>query len=466
MFSFIDDWSTINFLIYIGVLLFTAKIIKEKVPFLNKIIIPSALIAGFIGLMLSDGFLGLIPMPRDAQGNVQLIKEIVYHTLAIGFIALTLKKEKIRPDKKIWSTGMIIVMTYLLQALVGVTIVALLFPDIFLGAGLLLPMGFGQGPGLAFSIGNGYELNESLIALGDQLSHGAALGATIASVGFIIGGVIGVIALNYYARKRNIIVNKIHREEPTVKETFEVETIQEIRVFDSLTAQIVIILVIYAAVYLTLSGLEYILPEIAGDLGVTFAGVFHGFNFLIGILYALLVRNILNRLEKRGKNVNFVTNNFILSNISSAAFNFMITAAVLTITIEAIETYWLFVLVLASIGGTVTFLFLYFIINRIYTKEYHLHYFLGFFGMLTGTASTGLALLKGIDQDFESPVAEEMVVGSGTAISMALPLFALLMFPGLAITTGNNIYNVLVFAIPIIYGLILLGILLYINRKK
>ena len=86
--------------------------------------------------------------------------------------------------------------------------------------------------------------------------------------------------------------------------------------------------------------------------------------------------------------------------------------------------------------------------------------------MLTGTASTGLALLKGIDQDFESPVAEEMVVGSGTAISMALPLFALLMFPGLAITTGNNIYNVLVFAIPIIYGLILLGILLYINRKK
>jgi ESS family glutamate:Na+ symporter len=77
-----------------------------------------------------------------------------------------------------------------------------------------------------------------------------------------------------------------------------------------------------------------------------------------------------------------------------------------------------------------------------------------------------LALLKGIDRDFESPVAEEMVVGSGTAISMALPLFALLMFPGLAITSGNNLFNVLVFVIPAVYGLILTGVLLYINRKK
>ena len=59
-----------------------------------------------------------------------------------------------------------------------------------------------------------------------------------------------------------------------------------------------------------------------------------------------------------------------------------------------------------------------------------------------------------------------MVVGSGTAISMALPLFALLMFPGLAITSGNNLFNILTFAIPLVYGLILLGVLLFINRKK
>jgi len=459
MLAFIEDWGTINYLIYIGVLLFVAKIIKEKVPFLNKVIIPSALIAGFIGLILSDGFLNIIPLGRDANGNVQLVYEIVYHSLAIGFIALSLRRDTTKATKKIWSTGMIIVMTYLLQALVGVFIVFFFF-DVFLGAGLLLTLGFGQGPGLAFNIGSGYAEGVGVLV------DGGALGSTIASVGFIVGGTIGVIALNYFARKYKLDVNKLHSENSTITETFEVETIKEIRVFDSLTMQVVIIFVIYAAVFLTLALLENVLLPPLGDLGNTFAGVFHGFNFLLGIVYALIFKRILSSFEKRGKNTNFMTNNYILSNISSLAFNFMIAAAVLTITISSIRNYWLLVIVLATFGTLATFAFLRFIIKRVYDEEYQVHYFLGFFGMLTGTASTGLALLKGVDKDFESPVAEEMVLGSGTAISMALPLFALLMFPGLAITTGNDLFNWLVFIVPAAYILILLSVILFINRKK
>ncbi|QMS85041.1 hypothetical protein [Candidatus Xianfuyuplasma coldseepsis] len=509
MFGLVENWELMNFFVYLGVLLFIAKIIKEKVPFLNKVIIPSALIAGTIGLILSDGFLNVINISQDryilyegseaevieegydyeiilaedaedysvdidweeyatndqvivqnVPARIDIIYETVYHALAIGFIALTLRRDKSKADKKVWSTGMVIVISYLLQAVIGAAVVFFLFKNIFLGAGLLLPLGFGQGPGLATSIGSGYA--EGVGAL----SQGGALGATIASIGFLVGGVVGVISLNYLARKHNLVVDKFHREESSIKQSFEMETIQEIRVFDSLTMQIVIIFVIYAFVYLTLVALEnYILPTM-GDLGETFAGVFHGFNFLIGILYALLYRRILKYAEVKGKNVNFLTNNYVLSNISSIAFNFMIIAAVLTITIESIQQYYLLVIVMATVGAICTFAFLRWISHRIYKGEYEVHYFLAMFGMLTGTASTGLALLKGVDSDFKSPIAEEIVVGSGTAISMALPLFALLMFPGLAITSGNNIYNALVFIIPLTYGLILLGILLYINRKK
>ena len=389
-----------------------------------------------------------------------IIFETVYHALAIGFIALTLRRSEEGTNKKVWSTGMTIVITYLIQAVVGVTVVVLLFKDVFLGAGLLLPLGFGQGPGLATGQGNAFADGVG------QLADGGALGATIASMGFLVGGVIGVIALNYLARKHKLSVDKIHREESLVKETFEVETINEIRVFDSLTMQMVIIFIIYFFVYLTLVFLENLVFPLLGDLGETFAGVFHGFNFLIGIIYALIYRKILSVYEKKGKNIRFLTNNYALSSISSLAFNFMIIASVLTITNTAIKQYYLFVLALVITGTIITYLFLKWISKKIYGGEYEVHYFIGMFGMLTGTASTGLALLKGVDQDFESPVAEEMVVGSGTAISMALPLFALLMFPGLAITSGNNIFNVLVFAVPIVYAGILTLILLYINRKK
>jgi len=455
MFSIVKDWDIMNFFILIGVLLFVGKIIKEKIPFLNRVIIPTALIAGFIGLMLSEGFLGLIPYARDG-----VLKELVYHSLAIGFIALSLKRDQNKTTKKIWSTGMIIVIIYLLQAIIGAGVVALFFKDIFLGAGLLLPLGFGQGPGLATSIGQGYAEGIGV------LTDGAALGATIASVGFLVGGVLGVVALNYLSRKHNLKVDKIHRENSSIKETFEFESIGELRVFDALTTQVAIIFVIYGAVYLTLVFLEgYLLPQL-GDLGVTFAGVFHGFNFLIGIIYALLFKKILVTLDKKGKNVNFMTNNYILSNISSIAFNFLIAAAVLTITIESIKAYYLLVIVMAFVGALFTYLLVGFLVKKIYPEKYHVHYFLGLFGMLTGTASTGLALLKGVDSDFESPVAEELVLGSGTAISMALPLFALLMFPGLAIENSNNLFNVLVFLVPIIYISILIFIVLFINRKK
>ena len=477
MFTLINDWGFMSFFIYLGLLLFVAKLIKEKLPFLNRIIIPSALIAGFIGLILSDGFLNVIDISvpvyeqyeagdvEDAyngdfeevlivtaheahelgvdidfevydedenvilvlDGETQrnpLIFESVYHALAIGFIALTLRRSENKTDKKVWSTGAVIVVSYLLQAIIGATVVVLLFRDVFLGAGLLLPLGFGQGPGLATGQGNAFARGVG------ELVEGGALGASIASLGFLVGGIIGVIALNYYARKRNLAVQKTHREESLIKETFEVETIKEIRVFDALTMQVVIIFLIYGLVYLTLAFLENVLFPLAGDLGATFAGVFHGFNFLIGIIYALIYRRILSSLEKRGKNIKFLTNNYVLSNISSIAFNFMIIASVLTITNTAIEMYYALVLVMAFFGTIVTFIFLRWISNRIYNGKYEIHYFIGMFGMLTGTASTGLALLKGIDQDFESPIAEEMVVGSGTAISMALPVFALLMFPG------------------------------------
>ncbi|KFZ26882.1 MAG: hypothetical protein KQ78_00895 [Candidatus Izimaplasma bacterium HR2] len=455
MFEVVLDWDMMNYFILIGVLLFVGKIVKEKLPFLNKVIIPTALIAGFIGLILSEGFIGLIPYERGG-----VLKDIVYHSLAIGFIALSLKRDTNKTTKKIWSTGMIIVIIYLLQAIIGAGVVVLFFKDIFLGAGLLLPLGFGQGPGLATSIGAGYADGVGV------LIDGAALGATIASIGFLVGGVIGVIALNFLSRKHNLNVDKIHKENSTIKETFEFESIKELRVFDALTAQIAIIFVIYGAVYLTLVFLEGFLLPMLGDLGETFAGVFHGFNFLIGILYALLFKKILVYFDSKGKNVNFMTNNYILSNISSIAFNFLIAAAVLTITIESIQRYYLFVIILAVTGSLFTFLLVKFLVKRIYDEKYQVHYFLGMFGMLTGTASTGLALLKGVDSDFTSPVAEEMVLGSGTAISMALPLFALLMFPGLAITSGNNFYNVLVFLVPGIYMLILIGVVLFINRKK
>ena len=46
----------------------------------------------------------------------------------------------------------------------------------------------------------------------------------------------------------------------------------------------------------------------------------------------------------------------------------------------------------------------------------------GMFGMLTGTASTGIVLLRELDPEFETPVSDNMIYQNFPAIVFGLPL--------------------------------------------
>ena len=103
--------------------------------------------------------------------------------------------------------------------------------------------------------------------------------------------------------------------------------------------------------------------------------------------------------------------------------------------------------------------------KKVYT-QFQDEYFIGLFGMLTGVASTGLALLKGIDPKLETPVSEEMVLGSGTAISMALPLFVILFIPTFTASLGNaSLWNIVTFVGIVLYILVMVTILMVRGKR-
>jgi ESS family glutamate:Na+ symporter len=410
------SWDIIVYFLLIGVLLFVGKILKKNVPFLNRIVLPTALLGGIIGLLLSSVFI-----PWSYTIDVDVMTAIVYHALALGFISLSLKRTKTDNKKKLWSTGMVITSTYALQGFIGILMVLLFYSDKFVGAGMLLPLGFGQGPGLATSFGRMWT---------EMLGgYGVALGASYAFLGFVFGGTVGVLAINVLARKKGIEKTKRYWDDSVQKTSIEIDSVKEISVLDGLTVQVVVIFLIYGLVWLTLFVLESVLLSL-GNIGQTIFNLLSGFNFILGIAYALIYKQIIKKIESKGKNLNFMTNDYILSNISSLCFNFMITGAVLTITIDFLTEFgWLLILI-SAIGGVATLFYIRYITKKVYT-QYQDEYFVGLFGMLTGVASTGIALLKGLDRNLESPVAEEMVLGSGTAITMALPLFGFLMLPSL-----------------------------------
>ena len=446
------NWDLIIYFLLIGILLFVGKILKKNVPFLNRIVLPTALLGGVIGLLLSDVFI-----PGSYQIDVDVMTAIVYHALALGFISLTLKRTKTDNKKKVWSTGMLITSTYALQGFIGILMVLIFFSDKFVGAGMLLPLGFGQGPGLATSFGRMWT---------DMLNgYGVALGASYAFIGFVFGGTIGVLAINILSRKKGIEKTKRYWDDSIQKTTIEIDTVKEISVLDGLTVQVVIIFLIYGLVWLTLFLLEGVLLNL-GNISQTIFNLLSGFNFILGIGYALIYKQIIKKIEKKGKNLNFMTNDYILSNISSLCFNFMITGAVLTITIDFLSEFGWLLISITAVGGFISLFYIRYLTKRVY-DNYQDEYFVGLFGMLTGVASTGIALLKGLDRNLETPVAEELVLGSGTAITMALPLFGFLMLPSLGYGQSfEGLFELIALFGCLAYVIVMFVILMYRSKKK
>ena len=70
--------------------------------------------------------------------------------------------------------------------------------------------------------------------------------------------------------------------------------------------------------------------------------------------------------------------------------------------------------------------------NRLVAKtlfpEYSEEQFLAMYGMLTGTASTGVILLREIDKDFSTPAADNLVYQQIPAIVFGFPIMLLATF--------------------------------------
>ena len=118
------------------------------------------------------------------------------------------------------------------------------------------------------------------------------------------------------------------------------------------------------------------------------------------------------------------TNNFLMTRLSNFFFDIMVVAGVAAIRIDAIERFWVILLVLGVLGLTVTFVY-----NRIIAKvlfrDYAEEQFMMMYGMLTGTASTGIILLREIDRDFKTPASDNMVYQNFPAIVLGFPMMFL-----------------------------------------
>ena len=118
-------------------------------------------------------------------------------------------------------------------------------------------------------------------------------------------------------------------------------------------------------------------------------------------------------------------NNYLLSRISGVAFDLMIVAGIASINIEDLSGLWVPFLLMAVAGGAVTLFYLQWVCKRIY-PDYYYEGLVSMYGMLTGTISSGVLLLREIDDTFETPAANNLVLGSSFGILFGAPMLVLI----------------------------------------
>jgi ESS family glutamate:Na+ symporter len=102
----------------------------------------------------------------------------------------------------------------------------------------------------------------------------------------------------------------------------------------------------------------------------------------------------------------------------------MVVAGVAAIRLEILGKYWAILLVLGVVGLIVTYVYNLFVARTLF-KEYSEEQFLAMYGMLTGTASTGIILLRELDGTFETPASDNLVYQTLPAIVFGFPMMLL-----------------------------------------
>ncbi len=422
-------WTALMVIAVLLLSLLLGNILRHFIPALKKSLIPVSVLGGLLLLIIStvtyycagDYFFNLPLFGGNGGGErmsgMNVLEVITYHCLGVGFVATGLRSSKKKFGKKrageIFDSGLVTVNGYLVQAFVGLAITLvgayLLHTDgLISAAGILLAFGFGQGTGQALNYGNIFEKDYGF-------TGGGNFGLTIAALGFLAACIVGVIYINVMRRKGQIKI--VEREKGNSLSDYEDENeISIVSSMDKLTVQVAIVLAIYAASFGIMYGLSALIPSLANTL--------FGFNFFIGVLLTLPVKAVLNKLYEKKIIKKQIINNFMMDRIGGFAFDLMIVAGVAAIQIPLLASYWGLLLILAAAGALVTVFYVNFVCKRQFGAYRH-EQFLAFFGMLTGTASTGMILLREIDGTYRTPASENLVYQNVPAMVFGFPLMFL-----------------------------------------
>lgn len=415
-----------GFLVQLGLLLLflmLGNILRRTIGLFRKCLIPSALLGGSLLLLVN-----IIGKQFDViLVDNRLMQVITYHCLAIGFAAMTLKTEKSTHKTnrtQVFEFGALQGGTYMLQAFVGLGITLTLFLLTKNGnkvvsyiCGLILPLAYGQGPGNALSWDINFTNNPATQFVGN-----GSFGLSLASIGFVVASVFGVLYINIHKKRGGLSVRSTTSLEKNREQTEDNNNeIPDNESVDKFTIQAGFVALAYA--------ISFGFMCLLGVLSDFTNSIAWGFNFLWASLSAMLIKFVVKQLRRHNLMHRDYINNYQMDRISGFSFDLMIVAGVAAIEINDIKDYILPIVVLSIIGTAITYIYIRLVAKECF-KGFEHEFFLMSFGTMTGTASNGMILMKEIDPGLKTPTSSLYILSNFPAMVMIAPLLFLLGFAG------------------------------------
>ena len=431
---------------WIGLFLLVGTVIRAKVKFFQKLLFPASLIGGIIGfIFLNAGWLGIPSSTGWKTITPVVFSTITFHLFAFGFMGIGLLQAKSGTDNKVVARGalwiaLIFGLLFSVQALVGkgtFDVWKLLFGgDFFTGNGYLLGAGFTQGSlpdaGVRQHLGT-YLQDFQFHQRGPRLRgrrlprrgrHRRASGLLRHQEGLGCG--------RRRRQSSSALPARPHGQgrQPGLRPQHHASGQYRQR-----GLHLAIIAALYAAAYAF--GVWWLcnMPKGINGLGI-------GMIFAWGMFFAMIARKIMGKIGILHLIDGETTRRLTGSTVDSA-----IRAVFMGIQVRQLQDVaWPF-LIAVVLGSIATLVICLWFGRR--SPEYGFERGLTLFGYCTGTAASGLLLLRIVDPDFDTPVAVEVGPMNVFAVifkpvSWSMPFVPVEGFPMVWIFVGMTVITPIV----------------------
>lgn len=427
---------------FISLLILIAFILRNKIKLFQRYFIPTALIAGFLGLILSSQVLGKfspIYIPFTESLN-QWAGVLVIFVCATMFLGLELGEVNRDAMVSTFLAGTI----HQMQMLTGLGI-AFVF-----GMFIKLPYAFGYMPVWGFYAGHGNAATVGTIMQDAGFwTDAVAVGVTFATIGILAGIVGGMILINIGAKKGYTKVQMSFESMPAEQRTGYIPEEKRTSIGSGVTNSSSLDPL---AFQLAIVGIVIVVGTQIRNLLLMIHPMFNNFPLVGAVLVSsMIIGAIINKTSLK-KYVDKGT----MSKITGTTLEFMITAAIATTSLTVFATYLVPIIVSAVVIILLNMLISVGLGRRWY-KDNWFEKSVGLYGQVCGILATGLMLVKVVDPDNETGSAQCISASSTLGYSWQIPY---MIFGTLLIWTNPSLFTIIsagFFLVCLILGEVLYG---------